>query len=194
MTTSDRARARLEQAIEARLRAHPQGLGEYALLQALRESDAGLVPERLDDELSLFQTHFLLFHCLYRIDQRLSRMGEGRLEIGALCIRLLPSTTGDASQALGSPDPLRDYYLDLANLDTGREEVNRLLDGFWRRYLRQDARAEALAVLGLEAGADEAAIRQRYRRLAMQHHPDRGGDAARLQEINAALATLLGRG
>jgi curved DNA-binding protein CbpA len=37
---------------------------------------------------------------------------------------------------------------------------------------------------------DDATIKRRYRRLAMRHHPDRGGDGVRLREINAALATL----
>jgi DnaJ-class molecular chaperone len=38
------------------------------------------------------------------------------------------------------------------------------------------------------AGPDE--IKQAYRRLAAQHHPDRGGDTAKFQEIQAAYAVL----
>jgi len=48
-------------------------------------------------------------------------------------------------------------------------------------------RASALAVLGLEPGADAAAVDQAYRRLIKQHHPDReGGDATRAAEITKA--------
>jgi len=45
-------------------------------------------------------------------------------------------------------------------------------------------------ILGLQDGADDEAIRQAYKRLAMKHHPDRGGDAAHFQEIQEAYSTL----
>jgi len=45
-------------------------------------------------------------------------------------------------------------------------------------------------ILGLESGADDGAIRQAYKKLAMQHHPDRGGDAGRFQEIQEAYSIL----
>ncbi len=55
------------------------------------------------------------------------------------------------------------------------------------------SRASALAVLGLEPGADAAAIEQAYRRLIKQHHPDRqGGDGSRAAEINRAYRELRG--
>ena len=53
------------------------------------------------------------------------------------------------------------------------------------------ADASAYAALGLEPGADAAAIEQAYRRLIKQHHPDRaGGDARRAAEINRAYREL----
>lgn len=51
-------------------------------------------------------------------------------------------------------------------------------------------RTAALAVLGLAEPTDWPAIRRRYRELAGRHHPDRGGEAGRLQEIHAALRIL----
>lgn len=47
-------------------------------------------------------------------------------------------------------------------------------------------RTEAFGILGVsaEAGADE--ISSAYRRLAMTHHPDRGGDPAKFHEITTA--------
>ena len=177
------------------LQRHPQGLSEHELLQTLREADEdALGAARLDDSLNLFQTHFILFHALYRLRERLlAGDGEG-LWIHVLRIQLLPP--GDASgQHLGHPDPLRDYYLDWTNLEqTSAADVDSMLGRFWRRYLRQDRRAEALRVLELDAGADETAIRNQYRRLAMRHHPDRGGDTGTLQAINEAAALLLGKG
>lgn len=94
---------------------------------------------------------------------------------------LLPST----------PDPLRAYYLDLTHLEkTGKQEVLELLDTFWLRYTRHDRRAEALAALGLADPVDHLEIKRRYRELAMEHHPDRGGEMEKLQAINAAMGLL----
>src|SRR3990167_1343147 len=39
-------------------------------------------------------------------------------------------------------------------------------------------------VLGLQQGADGETVKSAYRKLASEHHPDRGGDAARMAEIN----------
>ncbi|HYX47707.1 MAG TPA: J domain-containing protein [Sphingomicrobium sp.] len=54
-------------------------------------------------------------------------------------------------------------------------------------------RASAFAVLGLEPGADAAAVEKAYKRLIKQHHPDReGGDATRAAEITQAYRQLRG--
>lgn len=51
----------------------------------------------------------------------------------------------------------------------------------------------AFAALGLEPGADAAAIDRAYKRLIKQHHPDRaGGDARRAAELNRAYRELRG--
>ncbi len=49
------------------------------------------------------------------------------------------------------------------------------------------------AILGVDRGADEAELKRAYRRLAMQYHPDRNGDAeaeARFKEITEAYEVL----
>src|SRR6266550_2660946 len=49
------------------------------------------------------------------------------------------------------------------------------------------------AALGLEPGADPAAIERAYKRLIKRYHPDReGGDAKRAAEINRAYRELRG--
>ena len=182
------------QAATARiLETEPEGLSEYALLTRLRE-DGHLPPRALGDNLALFRSHFLLFHVLYRLREAWWQDRRHDLRINPLSIVCKPWQPGQ--DALAHSDPLRSYYLDPANLDaTGEAEVEQLLDDFWRRFTGADERAAALAVLELSEPVDAAAIKARYRELVMRHHPDRGGDTARLQEINEAMAWLeKGRG
>jgi len=46
------------------------------------------------------------------------------------------------------------------------------------------------SILGVPRTATDEEIKQAYRRLASQHHPDKGGDTARFQEIQQAYAVL----
>ena len=181
----------IEPVIETILAANPGGLDEQALLQALRANpEAGLPSDRPAAGLGLFRAHFVLFHTLYRLRDRLRENGTGDLRIDPFCIELLPYGAGPA--ALGPYDYLRAYYLDLDNLAaTGEADVARLLAGFYTQLRRRTHRAEALAQLELPDSADDAEIRRQYRRLVMRHHPDRGGDAERLQALNRALEVLL---
>jgi curved DNA-binding protein len=50
--------------------------------------------------------------------------------------------------------------------------------------------ANAYETLGVPKGASEDEIKKAYRRLAAKHHPDRGGDTAKFQEIQTAYDTL----
>jgi len=54
------------------------------------------------------------------------------------------------------------------------------------------SRSEALAILGLDEGADADQVRSAYRRLIAQAHPDRGGSAYLAAKINEARSVLLG--
>jgi len=46
------------------------------------------------------------------------------------------------------------------------------------------------ATLGINETADATEIKRAYRKLASQHHPDKGGDTARFQEVEAAYRVL----
>ena len=173
------------------LRIHPAGLSEYDLIRLLdAEGQAGFDAERLRDNLSLFQTHFLLFHQLYQLGEELSRAGEYRLDISPLRIQLLPLRDAPDS-AMAEHDPLRAYYLDLNNLEgTDAAAVEELLSQFWLRFVGNDERRAALETLQLQDPVDWPAIKQQHRKLVMEHHPDRGGDKERLQAVNAAMEVL----
>lgn len=45
-------------------------------------------------------------------------------------------------------------------------------------------------ILGVEPSASEDEIRTAYKKLAMKHHPDRGGDQAQFQDVQEAYSTL----
>ncbi len=141
------------------------------------------------DNLALFRAHFLLFHALHRLRDRLLGSATAHLAISPLAISLEPYRAG--SSGLAAADPLRAYYLDLENLrQTGREEVEALLNGFWDDLAADGQREAALAELELVEPTDFPSIKRQYRRLAMCHHPDRGGDGERLRAINRAMTIL----
>ena len=53
-----------------------------------------------------------------------------------------------------------------------------------------DASKDYYATLEASADAPRAEIERRYRRLAAQHHPDRGGDEERMKALNEAYGVL----
>ena len=178
-------------AVAKALENNPGGLSEYHFICCLRDEGYFdyLDPPPASPH-ALFRAHFQLFHALYRLRDQLWQTQAAHLEINTLKIRLWPYQQG--TTALSTPDALRDYYLDLTNLETTSEEdVCELIASFWTRLQRRDQRADALAELGLLDPVDDETIKKTYRRLAMEHHPDRGGDKKRLQAINVAASVVL---
>ena len=182
---------RLQQQLEQQLRTHPEGLSEHALIKQLRAGDEpALWHAKLNQSLALFQIHFILFHALYLLRDQLWQQQQGHLEISPLLIRLWPYHRSQ-QQTISRNDPLRDYYLELDNLEmTEEQEVNELLTSFWLRLRCGDGRKTALDELGLCDPVDDDTIKRTWRQLVMQHHPDRGGDKTKLQIINAAMDWL----
>lgn len=179
------------------LEQHPAGITEYQLIQELRKQELEVfVKADLQEPLSLFQTHFLLFHLLYQLRDQLHAQQLATLEIHTLSIRLTPWREG--AEGLCVQDKLREYYLDISQLEsTDREAVEELLSFSQLRLSQQDSAQEALIALGFAAAPSTPCAQQiqtRYRQLVSQHHPDRGGCTVQVQALNSAYETLKKQG
>lgn len=181
--------------LKDRLRAilrESEEMGEYALLKLLQQDKrvGPLLDTATGEPLALYRAHFLLFHALYLLADELAQSQQALLEVSPLVIRWCDYRAGQ--QHLTQPDAVREYYFDWQNYEkTDAQEVDELIASFWVGLHRLDNRDDALAALGLTDPVDDETIRKVYQRLAMQHHPDRGGDDEKIQAINAAVKLLL---
>lgn len=182
----------LKTAVAQCLAATPVGLSEFELIKQLDDQYPELYPKPdLTDPLLLFQHHFVLMHVLYRLQDDWWHSGRCLLDIGPLNIAIRPIGDGD-SQQLSQNSSLRDYYLNWSNLNRETSaSVQDMLDGFWKRLLGEEQRPAALAELGLDDKADNQTIRARYRKLASEHHPDKGGDPDEFRRIREAYEQLM---
>jgi len=173
-------------------------LSEYQLIQILKQQGWDLSTNAADS-LELFTSHFLIFNALYHLQKYYWEKQERYLEISALSISLhkkVKKNTGVESKntwlnSYTEEAALRDYYLDLSQLESATEDsVNKFLSQFWERYIATDESSEALDLFSLEHPATAKEVKQRYRSLAMEHHPDRGGDPQVFQKVNRAFGVL----
>ena len=163
---------------------------EYDLIRLLGErGHERFSGSFLGNEPELFRAHFILFNALYRLRQHVREADNREIEISAVKIVL---HQGDkAAEGLQKSDPLESYYLNEANLkETTDEDVYELLASFWTRFQASTDKDQALALLALREPVEPDVIRKRYRELAFEHHPDRGGSAEKLATINEAMDTL----
>jgi len=68
-----------------------------------------------------------------------------------------------------------------------------ILDRAFTGFVALPAPEQPWQVLGIAMTASRDEIEAAYRRLAMQHHPDRGGNAGEMARINAARDAMLER-
>ena len=176
--------------IKNALQKSPQGETEYNLLKSL-EAHSCFQELLGSGDLLLFRRHFLLKHCLYRLQEQLWREGEGVLSIGLLKISLtIPKDDGDKDVGEAVAPSLKAYYLDWNNFESNEEEVDALLNSFWQDYAKYIQQDDAWEILGVPVGSNQSAITIRYRELAATHHPDKGGDKDMFIKIRAAYEVL----
>lgn len=164
---------------------------EYELIRWLQAPEQGIFREdALSDSMTLFRANFIVMHALYRLRDRWLTAGRGYLQISALDIGLVPLSSGGGTALPDQHDALAEYYLDLNNLDTDQASVDALLNDFWQRMVIPEHYDDDLAVLELTPPVDRSTLRQQYRRLANQHHPDKGGDAEAFRKVSSAYQRL----
>ena len=191
----------LSQDIHQYLQSHPL-TKELDIIRHLQKINR-LPMDVLRSDLSMFRAHFLVFNGLYRLRKQGHDKQTFHLEISALSIQLMPYESSNSQSpnesdvhSVRSTDPLYFFYTDLQQLNqTTTHDVRRLLDLFWQRYIAPEQISDqqklaALSELELSDPVDFNTIKQQYRRLAMRHHPDRGGDQDKLVSINQAMQCL----
>ncbi|MDH5612569.1 MAG: DnaJ domain-containing protein [Gammaproteobacteria bacterium] len=175
------------------LNQHPEGITEFQIIKSLDEH-IGFENIADDYQLAIFQKHFLVMNALYQLQQQLIEEERIVLDISPLKIHFITGGVQSNNQQLTETtnEKLSEYYLDWSNLkDTNKEDVEKLLENFWKLYINNDNRLDALAILELEENACSDTISLRYRELAAIHHPDKGGDTSSFIRIRQAYETLI---
>lgn len=171
---------------------------EHELIEALQAPPYEFFDkEALRDPLTLFQTHFVLFHCLYKLRERWRGQKKYELFIHTLNIQCQPWHSGVS--ALAKSDPLAEYYLDLNQLSiTSGADVESMLDDFWQRMGHSFSQAaidmsaaEAWQLMEVEPPVTQALIKRQYRKLVHKYHPDKGGSVAKMQKIQKAYRRVI---
>lgn len=182
----------LSQDIEPFILSHPH-CKEYDIIQYLQQKGR-LSKDCMVNDIALFRCHFLIFNALYRLQLLAAIEGRYQLTISSIEIttqKRCPTNNDSQTHEITQHDPLCLFYLDTANLiNTTEADVITLLNTFWKTYFNDNQKQSALDKLGLSEPVDFKTIKQQYRRLAMQHHPDRGGNADTLIEIHQAMQCL----
>lgn len=177
-----------------------EGVSEYELIRRLQHPPHTVFDkDALRDPLQLFQTHFIVFNALYRLQSKWLADGTGYLVIHSTYIVL--TQTGVGENTPDTADPLRDYYLAWHNYNTtDAQAVEGLLDSFWQRYVSNNTHqyasekdieeARQTLELGTQVTISVSDVKRQYRRLQHVHHPDKGGDPEKSKQILHAYVVL----
>lgn len=174
-----------------------EALSEFQLLKQLEHLglfDALQEVYAEEADLLLFKKHFLIKNALYQLQKTLWQERQYELLITPLEIFLKPyCAVQSEQQSLSLPaQALADYYLNWDHYyQTDARQVDDLLGQFWQRFFKPDELQQAYECLGLQAGARRQEIKSRFRTLAQQHHPDKGGEQAAFLQYHQAYQLLI---
>ena len=179
------------------LKTHPNGMSEFDILKALKERLPEFSQLAEDNNLLLFRQHFLIMNALYQLQSSLWQEDNLTLHISAMRIHLVSATQihrSDSTTLSDSVDAkLAAYYLDWEEYEkTGIDEVSHLLNSFYKGISLSGDRESALKTLQIQStNPTKTVIKQQYRKLAQQHHPDRGGDQDLFIDLRQAYEYLM---
>lgn len=109
---------------------------------------------------------------------RLFTEAEMRQRLGLLDAAFLSKEVGMSTDAL-------DDYMNQASIDELDDEVSRMQK--WRDKVNTNMKflqkRSALAFLGLAVDASDSDVNKMYKKLALELHPDKGGDPEKFQEL-----------
>lgn len=184
---------------------------EYDLMKYLVEQGFNQFTPSLEP-LALFRGHFLLFHLLYRLQDKWQLENKGQLCIHTLeiCLKQERKSPDQKSLqqtafAVAEDDNVKRYYLDYDTfLTTQAQDVVDLIDQFWQGFggqasfsepVSDAAISEAKVCLGISTTLDpqtgSKVVMKQFRKLSQAHHPDKGGDAEAFHAICHAKEVLL---
>jgi hypothetical protein len=180
------------------LLANSDGLSEYELFQQLKSPPYKLfAAEALQDPLSLFQSHFILFNALYQLRDTWIQNETGLLQIH--CSRIYRTPWEVGKPGVIKEDKLRTYYLDATNLsDTDLLQVEALLDTFWSAFSGMPNKTQnnamplqqAQDLLDLTSPYSAKQLKLQYRKMLHLHHPDKGGNNSHTVQLHNAYERL----
>ena len=191
--------AHLQVALEHELRQVADGLSEYALIKKLQQEPWQLIGAlRFDCPEQLYPLHFFLLHALYNLRDQLAADGE-TVFISPSLIRLESSPEAPAQGLSETVDALRAFYLDLDQYRLSAAQVQTMLDDFYaghRGVAAHPRETEITAAARCLGYGDNplpdcfTEVKQCFRRAVMRAHPDRGGNTAQIQQLNAAFGVI----
>lgn len=86
-------------------------------------------------------------------------------------------------------EAMRDYQTALEKSGGQEESIQRKLQKAQRLHKQANSK-DYYKILGVSRDADAATIKKAYRKLAKQHHPDKGGTAEKMASLNEAFDVL----
>ena len=166
---------------------------EYDLMQGL-EDHAAFKALASENQLALFQKHFMIMNALYELQDQLWQDDMLYLHISPLSIEIKAvkeCVSEECAVIFSESEALSRYYRDWNNIESTEEaDVIALINDFWKRFVSTDKREEALRELALMPDATPEEINKSYRRLAAIHHPDKGGEKEKFIQIRRAYEIL----
>lgn len=183
------------------------GISEYEIISKFKSPPYNLFnADVMSNNLSLFQTHFVIFNALYRLRDLGLELNQFDIDIISSNIRFMPLSQSTQDDTLTTStkvqkreeqqaiEKLRTYYLDWNNFEkTTETSINDLLDSFWNNMSsrspiqrNEDNLTQSLTALELTSLPSETSLKRQYKKLCNIHHPDKGGSQATFQKVHLA--------